>query len=291
MFSLHADVSHTMQSGAQHAALAVGGPSGCVQLLDVTITADGTVTCALQEEISPSSKAVTLLQWMEDGKLAIGRLNEVTFWKREESRQFAIPIQDYRGWTSMANPIDCLDFSSTQSQIVAMTDGTLRLISAKGEAGPASLSRLQDEKSHEESSLAICENLRTSFMALEKAGNRSKQKAPVPTTAAMRLSAFSQLDPMGTIFLAYEKHQLDRRIYVMANLRKLSFAIARFDNANIDQQVLRAAKVGLVQAAELGESSLLTFSAILSCLLYCARLLSIVTQDLVSDLSRSAAPL
>lgn len=245
--------SDTYIPEAQRATLAVAGASGPVQLLSVSVTLDGAVNCTPDEAISSSPKAVTALQWLEDGSLAIGRLNEVALARREEMGHFRVPMEEHRGWTSMATPIDYVELPMSQSFIAAMTDGTLRLIGKEEDTAPIRLSTLQEHKSAEEGSLSLCESLQSSFMALEKAGNKSKNKAPIPTTAAMRLSGFSQLDTMGTVFIAYERYQLDRRIYVMANLRKINFAIARFHNAKLDQHVIQATKTALSEAAGLGK--------------------------------------
>lgn len=247
-------MSDTYILEAQRATLAVAGASGPVHLVSVSVTPDGTVTCTPVEAFSSSPKAVTALQWLEDGSLAIGRLNEVALARREGMGHLRVPIEEHRGWTSMASPVDYVDLPMSQSLIAAMTDGTLRLIGKEEDTGPISLSTLREPRSAEEGSLSLCESLRSSFMALEKAGNRSKNKAPIPTTAAMRLSGFSQLDSMGTVFIAYERYQLDRRIYVMANLRKVNFAIARFDNAKLDQHVIQATKTALSEAAGLGKT-------------------------------------
>lgn len=153
----------------------------------------------------------------------------------------------------MANPLDCVELPESRSLLIAMHDGTLRTILRDDNEASPRLSTLEDPREANDSSLALCESLRTSFRIIEKTGNRSKNKASLPVTAAMLMSGFAQLDTMGTVFLAYEKHLLDRKLYVMPNTRYSHFALARIDNDGLEQKIMQATTKALKQDSSTGK--------------------------------------
>lgn len=232
--------------------LAVAGPAGPVHLLRVSLLPDGKIECTLYESVCDSPKAVTILEWLDNETLAVGRLGEVTIWTRATTHHLRIPIEEFRGWTSMPTPINLVNLQASDALTIAMTDGTLRQVS--GISVQPQMQTLQAEKSAQHGSLALSEDVRNSFMLLEKSGSRDWDKAPIPGTAAMYLSAFSQLDRNGLVFWAYERYQLDRRLYVMPNLRKLNFAIARCSRTDLEEDVLRSTTAALTEDVKTGES-------------------------------------
>lgn len=234
--------------------LAVAGASGHVQLLSVSLLEDGRIECSPFEAVAKSPKAVTALKWLDNRTLAIGRLTDITIWKPTTIHRLAVPIEDFRGWTSIPSPIDFVDLPKSNTMITAMSDGTLRQVSDVAPAAPR-LRSLQEAKPGKEGSLALCEDLRRTFMTLAKTGSRSKNKAPIPSTASMQLSSFTQLDREGTVFWAYEAHQLDRRLYLMPNLRKVSFAIARWNDVEPEERLIRGITFALTSQAKIGKWS------------------------------------
>lgn len=133
-----------------------------------------------------------------------------------------------------------------------MNDGTVRQIINAISDQPL-LQLLHAPKAVQHGSLALSEDLRHSFLNLEKTGIRGKDKAPIPTTAGMHLSSFTQIDGAGAVFWTYERYQLDRRLYVMPNLRKMNFAISRFSNANLEEDTIRATTAALTKDAQTGK--------------------------------------
>ena len=234
--------------------LAVAGAAGHVQLLSLSLLEDGRIACSPYDSVATSPTAVTSLKWLDDSTLAIGRLANVTIWKPTTIHELAVPIEDFRGWTSIPSGIDFVGLPKSNDMVIAMSDGTLRQICDVASAAPRLIS-LQEAKSAQEGSLALCEDLRHTFMTLEKSGSRRKNKAPIPSTAAMHLSSFVQLDRDGTVLWTYEAHQLDRRLYLMPNLRKVSFAIARWNNGEPEERVINGITFALTVEAEVGESN------------------------------------
>lgn len=163
----------------------------------------------------------------------------------------SVPIEDFRGWTSLPNPVDMVDLQTSNEIIVAIADGSLRHVSDASSERPR-LQVLQSPKGSQRSSLALSEDLRKSFIVLEKTGNRGKNKAPVSSTAGMHLSSFTQLDRGNTVFWTYERYQLDRRLYVMPNLRKMNFAFARFGPGDPEENMLNATIAALTQDVRTG---------------------------------------
>lgn len=213
---------------------------------------DGRIEYKPGQAVCNSSRALTSLEWLGEDRLIIGRFGNITIWHTRGSHSLDIPMEEFRGWTSLPNPIDIVNLPASTALIAAMSDGTLRRIDAADSAAPR-LRTLYERKSSDAASLSLCEDIRRSFMTLEKTGSRKKTNAPITSTAAMSLSGLIQLDLSGTIVWVYERHQLDRRVYTMPNVRKTKFAIARLQTAELEEGLVTAVTTALTVAAERGK--------------------------------------
>jgi hypothetical protein len=233
--------------------LAVAAASGCVQIVRISLSADGKIEAHIHAAICPSAKAVTVLRWLTPSVLIIGRLGQVSIWSPTSTHNVEIPIEDFRGWTSIPTPIVFVYQSSTDSLIVCMTDGTTRSIESVTGISPR-LGDLRSSKTARNGSAKLSEDIIKSFRAAEKTANKAKTKIPLPSTAAMTLSGMLQLDKSGTVLWAYEKYQLDRRIYTIANFKRINFIFARFSNDNLQKQILKEVQQALEVDAVSGGS-------------------------------------
>jgi hypothetical protein len=222
----------------QSIQLALGGPWGHIKLLLITVAHDGSINVDVERSMLSSAKTTTALRWISPSQLAVGRVGEVVLWTPSSSRNLQIPIETFNGWTSIANPLDIWAVDRTDQLVVALADGTFRTISNPWTT-PMVDPLHSDETSDNPTSLQLCEQVRKSFLAVERASVKLKSTGTITAGAAMIVSGCVALDSSGTFFMAYERHNLDARVYSMATLHKSALLFGRmFESDGPDVELL-----------------------------------------------------
>lgn len=188
--------------------LAIGCSTGPIQILRITISADSSVSVVLQHSCLESQKTVTLLKWLRTGQLVVGRLGEVSVWSPAATHTFPVAIGNYRGWSSIANPVEVLHLTQEDKLVITLMDGSLRVVEGLSTGSPT-LSTLA--KASSGTALRMTEGARRAFLAVERAS--TKNRATITPATAMLLAGCPLLDDSGTIVLSYEKHWLDVKTF------------------------------------------------------------------------------
>ena len=174
-----------------------------------------------QHACLPSQKTVTLLKWLKTGQLVVGRLGEVVVWSPGPAHSFKLPIENYRGWPTIPNPIEVIHITSEDRLVIGLSDGTFRCIDNLSTA--PQLSTLS--KTSSPTALQLTDGVRRGFLAVEKAA--AKNKATITPTTAMILAGVPSLDESGTVVLSYEKHHLDIKTFQASTYHKQSLLLGR----------------------------------------------------------------
>lgn len=218
--------------------LALGGPSGPIKLLLITVLPDRSLVVDVERSMLSSAKTTTALKWLAPDKLVVGRVGEIVLWTPTSSRNLPIPIETFNGWTSIANPLDIWAVDRTDQLVVALADGTFRSISTPWTT-PVVEPLETDEASDIPTGLQLSEQVRQSFLAVERASVKVKSTSTITGGAAMIVSGCVALDNSGTFFMAYERHNLDARVYSMATLHKSALLFGRmYESDGPDVEVL-----------------------------------------------------
>lgn len=221
--------------------LAVGSATGQIKILRITIASDSTVTVAEQHACLASPKTVTLLKWLKTGQLIVGRLSEITVWSPAAMHTLKLPIENYKGWPSVPNPIEVLHMTMEDRLVVALSDGTFRTIDAVLSASPQVWTL---DKAAIGPALQITDRSRRALLAVERAA--AKNKASITPATAMLLSGCPALDESGTVMLSYERHYNDVKTFQAALYHKqggmvgrLGIAASEESNEQIAQRIGR----------------------------------------------------
>ena len=237
----------------QSIQLALGGPWGHIKLLLITVFDDRSIVVDVERSMLSSAKTTTALRWIGPSQLAVGRVGEIVLWTPTSSRNLQIPIETFNGWTSIANPLDIWAVDRTDQLVVALADGTFRTISNPWTT-PVVDPLQSDEASEVPTSLQLCEQVRKSFLAVERASVKLKSTGTVTAGAAMIVSGCVALDGSGTFFMAYERHNLDARVYSMATLHKSALLFGRmYESDGPDVDVLLSNVRSVLTSPEPGE--------------------------------------
>lgn len=226
------------------ARLAVSASSGPMTILSVSIPAEGSITVENVRDVSHSRKTVTCMKWIpEKGQLAFARLGEMGIWTSEATTVLRIPVESFRGWTSLANPVDIIYRQQTDSIQVLLSDGTFRVVTGASTANPrllnlAGQSQNPDDGSASES-YRLSADLRTPLMNIEKV--MAKRKATIPSTLVPIVTGclrFSEDDGTQTTLIQYERDMLDMKVYNVANLHKTTIFVVKLSEDDLASKML-----------------------------------------------------
>lgn len=202
--------------------LAVACATGPVKILRISLTADGELFVQQEQSILTSKKGTTVMKWLSTGQLVVGRLGEVTVWSQTASTTLLLPIESYRGWTSCSPPIDVVHIRTEDTLVVALTDGTFRIVSNLSSVPTAHTL----ESYNNLPSLELNDSIHRAFRAIEEAAWVSKTPT-VPKQAYMNLTGFCPIDHNGSAIWAYERYTKDVKIFRATVMHRTSFAIGR----------------------------------------------------------------
>lgn len=225
----------TSLSGAEYTTiLAIAGASGPTKILQITLLDNDELHITEQHSILPSPKVVTALKWLggPSPRLAIGRLSEVSIWSEESSHTVAFPMEEYRGWTSLASPIELLHYPARDTLVASLSDGTFRVIASISSSPVCQRLSAVDVSP----SFQMSEAAHQSFTCIEKAA-LLKRGTTVPAHIAMHVYGCQPLDESsGTVIWIWERHVQDNKVYHMANLHKMSWVAGRlFDDDEAEE--------------------------------------------------------
>jgi len=233
--------------------LAVACSAGPVRLLKITTLQDANLKITDVGDVSPSPKTVMCMRFLSNGELIIGRLGELSIWTLPNQHMkgdstdtgnprasIKIPMEQYKGYTSIPQPIEVSHLQDQDTLLVTLTDGTFRLI--KDFSTSPTLVPLNAEissPSSTSSSLILNNEIRRSFLALERAST-SKKGASVPLTSSMQISGlYSFQDASCTCIWEYERIVKDVKVYNMAVMHKTTFVVGRLFESGLRDKVIR----------------------------------------------------
>ena len=213
------------------AKLAAAGTSGETKIFRVFVHGSSDVKVEVEHSLLSSPKTITCMEWLSSSQLVVARLGEVVIWTPEATRSFILPIQNYRGWPSVPTPVAITRLASPDRLLITLTDGTFRFILDFLGSTESSSS------SNETHGTQLSNNVRRAFLAVEGTSSRTKNTS-VSNSAAMMISGLIGLDNSGTSMWAYEKQNLDVKVYNMANLHKTTFLIGKLYSEELADQCL-----------------------------------------------------
>ena len=216
--------------------LAIAGTSGEVNIIRISLLPDSSLRVEHEHKLFRSPKTITCMTWLKAGHLAVARLGEVIIWTPTASYSISLPIENYRGWPSIATPVKLTFLPVQDVLLVTCSDGTFREIPhVSASPCPSTVARLKDT-----STLHLNDDLHRVFTAV--GGSSGQNNSKVFGVPAMIVSGFVGLDNGGAAIWAYERHMQNIKVYNMLNLHNTTLMIGRVYSEDLRGQALQDLK-------------------------------------------------